>query len=115
MPSKQIEISSSFPIPATRCAYSDEGGEKTHRIAEDRDVPVAEARELGVHDVDGPAARLRGHAAEERGDVGAPALEVLLDLARRRLADPRRAGREAGGPDGDVVSGDRGRDVDLPR
>ena len=76
-------------------------------------MPLAVALELGVDDVDGPAARLLGHAAEERDDVGAPALEVLLDVARRGLADPRRAVGEVLGPDGDVVPGHGCRDVDL--
>ena len=76
-------------------------------------MPLAVALELGVDDVDGPAARLLGHAAEERDDVGAPALEVLLDVARRRLSDPWCAVGEVLGPDGDVVSSRGRRDVDL--
>lgn len=76
-------------------------------------MPPAEALELGVDDVDGPTARLLGHAAEERDDVGAPALEVLLDVARRGLADPWRAVWEVPGPDGDVVPSHGGCDVDL--
>lgn len=73
----------------------------------------AVALEHGVHDVDGPAADLLRHAPEDGDDVGAPALEVLMDVVARGLTCPGRAVGEGSEPDGDVVSGYGGRDVNL--